>query len=155
MNKMNYDTAVDIINDAIARCDKNERLINHCKLNLALVFSELDDMNSASKAEDLFQELISSYSAMNDGKCSEKEISVKEEFVKFYLKQEKYYEATSLLTTLIKEKLQYYGDFHPRLNSSYKLLCSVYLKRNDMISAAKYLQKVSISHIIFDSQLTF
>ncbi len=63
---------------------------NECKLNLAIVFSELDDMNSASKAESLFEEICQSYSQLANMKPNDKEIKAKDEFVKFYLKQEKY-----------------------------------------------------------------
>jgi hypothetical protein len=64
--------------------------MNECKLSQAFVFSELDDMNSASKAEDLLQEVANSYNVLFKGKVSDKEIKCKEELVKFYLKQDKF-----------------------------------------------------------------
>ena len=55
-----------------------------------MVFSELDDMNSSSKAEEIFKEVAESYSKLNNKKTNEKEIKINEELVKYYLKQEKF-----------------------------------------------------------------
>lgn len=49
----------------------------------------------------------------------------------------------TLLNELIKEKSDFYGDFSPKLDSTYKMLCSIYLIRNDMPTAAMYAEKVS------------
>ena len=97
-------------------------------------------MNSASKAEDLYTDVYNSYRAFYNKKVNEKEIRAKEELVKFYLKQEKYEDASRYLVNILKEKLELYGDFNPKLNATYKMLCSVYLKKSDMPTAAKYLQ---------------
>lgn len=53
-----------------------------------------------------------------------------------------------MFNNLVIDKIKFYGDFSLKLNSTYKLLCSVYLKKNDMQKAAKFLQNV-IFHIIF------
>ena len=49
--------------------------------------------------------------------------------------------ACDQLHLVLKEKLEFYGDFNMKTNSTFKLLCSVYLKKNDMQKAAEYLQK--------------
>ena len=45
------------------------------------------------------------------------------------------------LNLLLEKKLELFGDFHLKTNSTYKMLCSVFLKKNDMQNGAKYLQK--------------
>ena len=45
-------------------------------------------MNSSSKAEDLFKEMLESTKLKEH--LNEKDLKIKDEFVKFYLKQEKY-----------------------------------------------------------------
>ena len=57
---------------------------------MALIFANLDDMNSSSKAENLFTELIEENLSANENKVNEKGIKLKDEFIRFYLKQEKY-----------------------------------------------------------------
>ena len=47
-------------------------------------------MNSSSKAENLFTELIEENLSANENKVNEKGIKLKDEFIRFYLKQEKY-----------------------------------------------------------------
>jgi hypothetical protein len=47
-------------------------------------------MNSVSKAEDLFNEVCNSYSQLANLKPNDREIRAKEEFVRFFLKQERY-----------------------------------------------------------------
>ena len=47
------------------------------------------------------------------------------------------------LNELVKEKCEFYGDFSLKLDPTYKLLCSTYLVKNDMPTAAKHLQKVN------------
>jgi hypothetical protein len=49
-----------------------------------------------------------------------------------------------MFNDLAIDKIKFYGDFNIKLNSTYKLLCSVYLKKNDMQSAAKFLQNVKL-----------
>ncbi len=58
-------------------------------MKLANVFTELDDMNSSSKAEDLFKEALEEYAKLNNEKLAEKAIKAKDDLAKFYLKQEK------------------------------------------------------------------
>lgn len=115
-------------------------LVLECKYSLAKVFSDLDDMNSSDKAEELFKEVIESY-----GKLPiifrEKLIKAKDDLSKYYLKQDKYDYACQILTDLLKEKIDFYGDFSLKVNTTYKFLCSIHLKRNDMSQAVKYLQK--------------
>lgn len=96
-------------------------------------------MNSSSKAEELYQQVLAGFS--KNSILNEKIIQVKDEFIKFYLKQEKYEEAYQLLESLLKDKTEFYGDYSIKLNSTHKLICSIYLKRNDLASAVKYLQK--------------
>lgn len=65
-------------------------LVQDCRLSLALVFAQLDDMNSSSKAETLLNEIIMSYNSIYEGNLSERMLKAKDELVKFYLKQDKY-----------------------------------------------------------------
>lgn len=49
---------------------------------------------------------------------------------------------------MVKKQIDFYGDFSLKVSGSYKVLCSIYLKRNDMPNAAKFLQKVIFFHSI-------
>jgi hypothetical protein len=112
-----------------------------CKLNLSRTLSELDVVNDLDKAELLIKEILELSS--NSSRISkEKYFEIKDEMIKFHLKQEKFEKALKLLSETVKEKIDHYTEFSLKLNSSYKLLCSIYLKRNDMENAVKYLQKV-------------
>lgn len=64
--------------------------VQELKVSLAEIYSDLDDMNSSSKAEDLLREAVDEYSKIFDKNLSEKAIKSKEDLAKFYLKQEKY-----------------------------------------------------------------
>jgi len=57
---------------------------------MALLLSKFDDMTSSYKAEDLFKEIIEENKNLNENKINEKGIKLKDEFAKFYLKQERY-----------------------------------------------------------------
>ena len=57
---------------------------------MALILPEFDDMTSSDKAEKLFKEIIDEETKLNDGRISERGLKYEEEFVKFYLKQERY-----------------------------------------------------------------
>lgn len=46
-----------------------------------------------------------------------------------------------MLEELLKNKSDFYGDFSGKLVPSYKLLCSILLKKNDLANAVKHLQK--------------
>lgn len=63
--------------------------INECKLTLAKIYSQLDDMNSVDKAEDLYNQVINRHEEMF-ANLNEKILNAKSDLVKFYLKQEKY-----------------------------------------------------------------
>ena len=65
-------------------------MLQDCKLSLALVYAKLDDMNSLDKAEDLFNEMIEENTKQHKSRTNEKGLKLKDELVKFYLKQEKY-----------------------------------------------------------------
>ena len=67
---------------------ESQELIAKYKLKLAKIYGLLDDMNSSEKAEKLFQESIAIYSVICD-RLDEKLLKAKQEFVKFYLKQDK------------------------------------------------------------------
>ena len=47
-------------------------------------------MNSAYKAEDLFKEIIEENKNLNENRINEKGIELKDEFAKFYLKQDRF-----------------------------------------------------------------
>jgi hypothetical protein len=57
---------------------------------MALLFAKFDDMNSAYKAEDLFKEIIEENKNLNENRINEKGIELKDEFAKFYLKQDRF-----------------------------------------------------------------
>ena len=71
------------------------------KFMLAQVIAELDDMNSCSKAEELFKEAIEGYNRLN-GRA--KSIEVKEELAKFHLKQDKYDVSSTCLSEYIHKE---------------------------------------------------
>ena len=139
--KENYHKSVDIVKECLQQVEEiaSEFYSLECKLALAKIFSEVDDMNSSSKAEELYQQVLGGFS--KNYTLNEKIIQVKDEFIKFYLKQEKYEESFQLLESLLKDKTEFYGDYNIKLNSTHKLICSIYLKRNDLNNAVKHLQK--------------
>jgi phosphotransacetylase len=108
-------------------------------------------MTSSSHAEKLFKECIQLYSQSigapnviqfsSTVEVEELLLKAQSELVTFYLKEERIEEAYHLLTELIKEKNEFYGDFNIKLNSDQKLLCSILLKKNDMPNATRHLQK--------------
>lgn len=50
----------------------------------------MDDVKNSEYAEDIFKECIDIQEKKFNGEVTEKFLQIKEEFVKFYLKQEKY-----------------------------------------------------------------
>ena len=62
--------------------------------------------------------------------------------MKLFFLTSKLKDGCNLLNSLIKKQINYYGDFSLKVSNSYKILCSVYLKKNDMPNAAQCLQKV-------------
>ena len=127
--------------DQFFTCRGSESLLVECKLNLSRTLSELEVVNDLDKAESLLQEILE-LSSNSTRLSKEKYFEIKDEMIKFHLKQDKYEKALKLLNETVKEKIDHYTEFSLKLNSSYKLLCSIYLKRNDMENAVKYLQKV-------------
>ncbi|CAF0810696.1 unnamed protein product [Brachionus calyciflorus] len=142
LKKENYEKSVDILKECMdkIKISESDFYILECKMALARIFSEFDDMNSSAKSEDMYKECIDGYKKMFVN-LNEKLIIAKDELVKFYLKQEKYEDAFVLLEDLLKNKIDFYGDFSSKLISTYKLICSIYLKRNDLSNAIKNLQK--------------
>ena len=68
------------------------------------------------------------------------------ELVRFIIKQnDGFEEAIELLKGLIQSQKEALGDYHVDLDSSYKLISSLYLKQNDMANSALYLKKVKNS----------
>ena len=57
---------------------------------MALLLSKFDDMTSSYKAEDLFKEIIEENRNLNESKLNETGLKLKDEFAKFYIKQERY-----------------------------------------------------------------
>ncbi len=57
---------------------------------MAQLLAKFDDMNSAYKAEDLFKEIIEENKNLNENRINEKGIELKDEFAKFYLKQDRF-----------------------------------------------------------------
>jgi hypothetical protein len=57
-------------------------------------------------------------------------------------------EAIRLLKQLIHKKKEHIGDYEIEIDSYYKLLSSMYLKKNDLPNAALCLKKVFNSFII-------
>ena len=45
------------------------------------------------------------------------------------------------MNEFVKNLIEFYGQYNSKLSMAHKLLCSVYLKKNDMPSAAKFLKK--------------
>lgn len=111
-----------------------------CKLKLAKLLTDLDDMNSSMSAELLFKECIETY-VTNLSEKHAKVLKAKEGLAKYYLTQEKFMDGKHVLAELLKQQLDQHGDYSLSLNPTYKLLCSTLLKLNDMPNAAFYLQK--------------
>lgn len=114
-------------------------LVADCILQLAKIYESLDDMTSSANAEQNFKECIETYVA-SLGEKSDRALNAKRDLAKFYINQQRYEDAKSLLSTLIVQQIEQYGDYNIKLNQTNKLLCSVLLKLNDMPSAAQYLQ---------------
>lgn len=83
--------AVDYAKAAIQIADESglQVLIGDCKLNLAKIFAQKDDMNSSNKAEELFKEVVGSFTKATDA-VNEHTVKAKDELVKFYLKEHRY-----------------------------------------------------------------
>ena len=111
-----------------------------CKLKLAKLLTDLDDMTSSKSAELLFKECIDTYAA-NLSEKHAKVLKAKEGLAKYYLTQEKYMDGKYVLMELLKHQLEVHGDYSLTINPTYKLLCSTLLKLSDMPNAAFYLQK--------------
>jgi hypothetical protein len=45
------------------------------------------------------------------------------------------------MNSLIKDRISFSGPYSVKLSTNYKVLCSLYLKKNDMPNAAKFLLK--------------
>ena len=72
------------------------------------------------------------------------------QILKIYFK-----EAIRLLKKLIRDKKEALGDFDLEVNTSYKLLSSLYLKQNDMPNAALCLKKVNFILKNFQNKKSF
>ena len=140
-SKENFDRAADCQLQAIsiAKQSQSSLLVADCVLQLAKIYESLDDMTSSANAEEKFKECIDAYVA-NLGEKSDRALNAKRDLAKFYINQQRYEDAKSLLSSLVTEQTEKYGDYNIKLNQTNKLLCSVLLKLNDMPTAAQYLQ---------------
>lgn len=59
----------------------------NCKFSLAKIYSELEDITSATNAENRFKECIELYEKL---KYDEKILKAEDEMVKFFLKQDRF-----------------------------------------------------------------
>lgn len=91
MNKKNYEKSVDIISECLQKIESigSDFYVYECKLALAKIYTDLQDMNSIDKSEDLYKQTLEDYSKIFNN-LNEKIIHTKNELVKLYLKQEKY-----------------------------------------------------------------
>lgn len=91
LNKENFDKSADIIKECLQKIESigSDFYTFECKLALAKIYGELDEMNSVDKAEDLYKQVLEGHSKLfND--LNEKIINDKNDLIKFYLKQEKF-----------------------------------------------------------------
>ena len=90
-NRDNLREAVALQKDAIriAETFGSKSILLNCKFNLAKLYADQDDLTSSENSEDLFKECIEIHEK-NFDEVTEKILKIKEEFVKFYLRQDKY-----------------------------------------------------------------
>lgn len=90
LNKKNFEKSTDIINECLQKFEviSSDFYVYECKLALAKIYAESEDMNSIYKAEDLYLQTLESFSRIFTD-VNEKIINTKNDLVKLYLKQEK------------------------------------------------------------------
>ncbi len=120
-----------------------------CKLELAKVNASFDDFGRSMRAKEIFKECIDGYK-LELGETNVKYLEAISELVRFIIKQnDGFEEAIELLKGLIQSQKEALGDYHVDLDSSYIIISSLYLKRDDMANSALYLKKVKDSKFQF------
>lgn len=91
--KESFLKAIDYAKAAIQIAEEQQETslvwIGDTKLNLAKIFAQKDDMNSSNKAEELFKEVVGTFTKASES-VNEHMIKAKDELVKFYLKEQRY-----------------------------------------------------------------
>lgn len=121
----------------------------NCKIEKAKVYMQMEDLINYSNAEKLLQQCVDADFESSD-EIIVKKLEASEELVRCFILQELFEDAKRFAEQLAKKQINFYGDYHINVSTTYKLLSSVCLKLNDMPSAAVYLKKVVFFYIYIE-----